>query len=84
MCQSPELKPKGFAIENVRRASQRGVKGVFMEGEKVIPVPDEQDMMQAFQEASLPYQFYINPGVEHDIPHNLAEKLRQAVEFITK
>jgi len=83
VCQSPELKPKGFSIENVRRAARRGVKGVFIEGEDVIPVPDEQDMMQAFQEAGLPYQFYINPGLGHAIPHDLAEKLRQAVEFIT-
>jgi len=84
VCQSPELKPKGFAIESVRRAAQRGVKGVFMEGEKVIPIPDEQEMMQAFQEAGLPYRFYVNPGLEHTIPQNLAEKLRKAVEFITQ
>ena len=84
VCQSPELKPKGFSIRSVRRAAERGVKGVFMEGEKVIPVPDEQDMMQAFQEAGLPYQFYVNPGLEHAIPHDLAEKLHQAVEFITQ
>lgn len=84
VCQSPELKPKGFALESVRHAAQCGVKGVFMEGEKVIPVPDEQDMMQAFQEAGLPYQFYVNPGLEHVIPHDLAEKLRQAVDFITQ
>ena len=83
VCQSPELKPKGFTIESLRRAAQRGVKGVFMEGEKVIPVPDEQEMMQTFQEAGLPYQFYINSGLEHAIPHDLAEKLRQAVDFIT-
>ena len=84
VCQSPELKPKEFKIERVRLAAQRGVKGVFMEGENVIPVPDEQDMMRVFQEAGLPYQFYINPGLEHAIPHNLAEKLRQAVAFITQ
>lgn len=83
VCQSPELKPKGFSIENVRRAARRGVRGVFMEGQDVIPVPAEQEMMRAFQEAGLPYQFYVNPGLGHAIPRDLAEKLRQAVEFIT-
>ena len=54
-----------------------------MEGGEVIPVPDEQEMMQAFQDAGLPCQFYVNPGVGHVIPEDLAEKLRQAVDFIT-
>jgi predicted esterase len=82
VCQSPEIKPASFTVENVRRAAQRGIRGVFMEGAKVIPVPDEQEMMQAFQDAGLPYQFYVNPGVGHVIPEDLAEKLRQAVDFI--
>jgi predicted esterase len=82
VCISPELKPESFTIENVRRATGRGVRGVFMEGEKKIPVPDEQEMMQAFQEAGLPCQFYVNAGVGHEIPQDVVEKLRQAVDFV--
>jgi predicted esterase len=78
----PEMKTDSFTEENVRHAARRGVRGVFMEGEKVIPVPDEEEMMQAFREAGLPYQFYVNPGVGHVIPLDVAEKTRRAVDFI--
>jgi predicted esterase len=53
-----------------------------MEGEKVLPVQNEQEMMQVFQDAGLPYQFYINPGVGHVVPEDIAEKLQQGVDFI--
>lgn len=82
ICQSAELKPESFTDEAIHWAAQRGVKGVLMEGEKVLPVQNEQEMMQVFQDAGLPYQFYINPGVGHVVPEDIAEKLQQGVDFI--
>jgi predicted esterase len=83
VCQSPEIKPESFTVENVCNAAKRGIRGVFMEGEKVIPVPEEQEMMQIFEDAGLPCQFYVNPGLGHAIPRDLENKLSQAIEYIS-
>ena len=45
---------------------------------------DVRVLMQAFLEAGLSNQFYVDPGLEHAILHDLAEILRQAVDFITQ
>lgn len=78
----PSIKPEPFTRENVAAAVERGVRGVFLEGEKEIPMPDEEEMIQIFKEVGLPYQYYINQGIGHDVPADLSEKLEQAIEFI--
>lgn len=79
----PEIKPPSFTRENLLQAVQRGVKCVFLEGEEKALLPDEQEMVNAFDEAGLPYQLYINPGIGHLFPADFGEKLDKAIAFIT-
>ena len=78
----PELRPKSFTRENVERAVGRGMKGVFMEGQIMWPMPEEQAMLDVFQTVRFPYQFYINQGVGHVFPQDFGEKLGQAIAFV--
>lgn len=78
----PEIKPDSFTKENVESAVNRGVKGVFMEGEKVIPMPDEEEMIKIFKEVGLPFQYIINKGIGHRAPDDFSEKLNEALQFI--
>ena len=78
----PDDKPKIFSKEKVEQSIQRGVKGVFMEGEQSLPVPDEDDMMKVFNETGFQYEYYINKGVGHWYPEDLNEKLETALNFI--
>lgn len=78
----PEEKPPAFTKENVRKAAQSGVRGVFMEGELMQPVASEEEMLKTFSEQGLPCEYYINNGVGHEAPKDLDEKLKRAIEFI--
>jgi predicted esterase len=78
----PELRPESFTQENVERAAQRGMKGVFMEGEIMWPMPEEQAMLDLFQAVGFPYQFHVNPGIGHVFPRDFREKLDQAINFV--
>ena len=78
----PSLKPDSFSKENVERAIQRGVKGVFMEGEKEGKVPAEQEMIDVFEDSNFPYQFHINSNVGHAFPHDFGQTLSDAIKFI--
>lgn len=78
----PSRKPASFSRGNVERAAQRGVKGVFMEGEKEGEVPAEQEMIEVFKEANFPYQFHINSNVGHAFPQDFEQKLLDAIAFI--
>ena len=80
----PRIKPAAFTDENVRKAVQDGIKCVFMEGEKVLPVLDEDEMMKTFDEQGLQYEYYINKEAGHDIPSDFDKKLEQAVTFISR
>lgn len=79
----PEIKPPSFTHENLLKAVQLGMKCVFLEGEEKALLPDEQEMVNAFDNACLPYQLYINPGIGHIFPADFDEKLDRAIEFIT-
>ncbi|WP_432663673.1 hypothetical protein R9X47_24215 [Wukongibacter baidiensis] len=78
----PEIKPEAFTKKNVRLAAQRGIKGVFMEGELVLPMESEEEMIKTFDEVGLPYEYYINKGVGHCAPKDFDDKLRKALKFI--
>jgi predicted esterase len=78
----PSLKPPSFSKENVKRAVQRGVRGVLMEGELEGEVPAEQEMIVVLKEANFPYQFHINPNTGHAFPKDFGQKLLDAIEFI--
>jgi len=78
----PELQPSSLNKETVKMALERGVKGVFMEGEHARIVDDEEKMMKIFEEIGLPYQSYINKGIGHWYPEDLDEKVEKALRFI--
>lgn len=77
-------KPNSFTKDNIEELLHRGVKGVFMEGEKDVPVPKVDEMMKDFDDIGVPYQYYINDGIGHWYPDDLNDKLVQAVDFILK
>ncbi|WP_346905908.1 hypothetical protein [Clostridium sp.] len=74
--------PKSFIKENVKLAAERGVRGIFIEGEIIIPLEEQEEMIKAFEEVNLPYKFYVNKGIGHDIPQDLPDKLNKALSFI--
>jgi predicted esterase len=80
----PEIKPEAFTKENVEVAAARGVRGVFMEGELVLPIKCEEEMLDAFKEAGLSCKYYVNKGKGHEAPNDLDDKLKMALEYILK
>ena len=83
ICLCPEEKTDAFKTENVEFASEQGIKGVFMEGELMLPMKAEDEMMNEFDKAGLPYEYYINKGIGHSVPANFDEKLIRALKFIS-
>jgi predicted esterase len=79
----PEIKPPAFTKFNLTEAKKRGVKAVFLEGELKALLPDEQEMVDMFQETGFPYELYINKGIGHSFPKDLGEKIDRAIAFIT-
>ncbi|MFR1708222.1 MAG: hypothetical protein ACLSV2_04930 [Clostridium sp.] len=53
-----------------------------MEGDVITPLKEQEDMIKAFEEISLPYEFHINKGIGHAIPKDLPNKLNRALSFI--
>jgi predicted esterase len=82
LCVCPEEKPPAFTRENVRKAAGSGMRGVFMEGELVLPIADEDEMRRIFSEEGLPCEYYVNKGIGHETPDDLDAKLEQALKFI--
>ena len=79
---SPEIKPEHFTEEAVTRAVERGVRGVFIEGELVWPLDDEQEMETAMRNAGLPIKLILNEGYGHAAPPDFDVKLNQALDFV--
>lgn len=73
---------ESFTKENAQAAANRGVKGVFMEGENDESTPEVEEMTKVFDEVGLPYQHYINKGTGHWYPDDLSDKLEKALKFI--
>lgn len=74
--------PESFTKENVKLAAERGVGGVFMEGEVIIPLKEQEEMIKVFEDVGLPYEFYVNKGIGHAIPQDLPAKINKALSFI--
>ena len=74
--------PESFTKENVKLAAERGVGGIFMEGEVIIPLKEQEEMIKVFEEVDLPYEFYINKGIGHAVPQDLPAKINKALSFI--
>jgi len=74
--------PEGVDESRVRKAAERGMAGVILEGELLLPIESETQMCEMFASAGMRHQLVINPGVGHEYPEDLGERLAQAVEFI--
>lgn len=75
-------KPSSFTKDRIRTINKTGIKGVFMEGEKDLPVQEVNEMIKIFEELDIPFQYYINSGIGHWYPDDLDDKLEQAIKFI--
>ncbi len=75
-------RPESFTTENLVRAKDRGVRGVFFEGEKNWPDADERALLDAMQSAGLETKFVLNPGCAHEAPPDFPKKLEQALDFV--
>ncbi|GMQ60869.1 hypothetical protein [Vallitalea maricola] len=82
ICLCPGEKTDAFTYENVKKAFQKGIRGIFMEGVKDMPIQDEEEMIKTFDEVGLKYEFYVNEGVGHEIPDDFNENLQKALNFI--
>ncbi|MCM1989938.1 alpha/beta hydrolase [Oceanirhabdus seepicola] len=78
------FKPRSFTEENVKGALQRGVKFVFMDGQKDVPMEEVDEMISELEGHGIPYEYYINEGIGHMYPEDLEEKLDRALSFIMK
>lgn len=76
------VKPKTFTEEKVKGTIQRGLKWVFMDGEKDVPVQEVEEMMEILKKLDVPYEYYINEGIGHWYPEDLDSKLEKALSFI--
>lgn len=74
--------PEHFTRERVEVAKERGVRGVFFEGEEVWPDDEEEKMLQTMQEVGLPIELVINKGIGHSAPPDFPEKMDRALDFI--
>jgi predicted esterase len=75
-------RPEAFTTENLARAKEHGVRGIFFEGEKNWPDEDEQALLDAMRSAGLATEFVLNPGCAHEAPPDFAAKLGRALEFV--
>jgi len=73
---------ESFTKVNVKLAAERGVRGIFMEGEIIMPLEEQEEMIKVFEEVDHPYEFYVNKGIGHAIPQDLSDKLNKALSFI--
>lgn len=78
----PERKPNSVTISSIKDALCRKVKLVFMEGENSLPVKAQEEMLEMFKNSGLPCKYYINKGLEHEIPNDLDYKLDGILDFI--
>jgi dienelactone hydrolase len=74
--------PEHFTRERGEAAKERGVRGVFFEGEENWPDDEEEKMLQTMQEVGLPIELVINKGIGHSAPHDFPEKMERALDFV--
>lgn len=74
--------PQEFDVERVKKAAQRGVSGVFISGDKDFALPKAKDMAAVMEEANLPLDFTIVPGLGHTYPGDLSNRLDDALAYL--
>lgn len=78
------VRPKRFNLDNIKLNREKGLKFVFMEGEKDIPEQDIEQMIEGCKKLDIPFEYYINKNIGHWYPEDLDYKLDKALNFILK
>ena len=68
-------------LKDTKKLAERKTKMFILEGDQDTD-PVVEHLLKLFKEGGLAYEYYINKGVGHEYPKDLAEKTLRAVEFI--
>ncbi|MDR7855138.1 hypothetical protein [Tissierella sp.] len=68
-------------VKDIMKLAERKTIIVILEGDQDTD-PVVQHLLKLFRECELAHEYYINKGIGHDYPKDLAEKTLKAVEFI--
>ncbi len=68
-------------LKDITKLAERKTKIVILEGDQNTD-PVVQYLLKLFRECGLTHEYYINKGIGHEYPKDLAEKTLNAVAFI--
>jgi predicted esterase len=74
--------PDGFSSDEVRVASERGVRGTLLTTEMDGRVEEQRRMADIMEEMGLAHEFYITPNIGHWYPDDLADRIDRAIAHI--
>jgi len=74
--------PEGFSADEVRAASDRGVRGTLLTTEMDGRVDQQRRMADIMEEVGLAHEFRITPDIGHWYPDDLAERIDRAIAHI--
>jgi len=74
--------PEGFSTDEVRAASERGVRGTILTTEMDGRVDQQKMMAEIMEEVGLPHEFHITPDIGHWYPEDLGERIDWAIAQI--
>jgi predicted esterase len=74
--------PEGFSAQEVRAASERGVRGTLLTTEMDGRVDQQRRMVDIMEEMGLSHEFHITPDIGHWYPDDLAERIDRAIAHI--
>lgn len=75
--------PGTLTKENTAKATEQGVRGYIISGEKDDFLPEQQEAIKIFKEADFPYQMKVIPGMYHWFPGDFGKQLDLAIEYIS-
>ncbi len=74
--------PEGFSSDEVRGASERGVRGTLLTTEMDGRVEEQRKMADIMEAMGLAHEFYITPNIGHWYPDDLADRIDRAIAHI--
>jgi predicted esterase len=75
-------KPDNFSSLEVTAAKDRGVRGTLITTEMDQRLDQQREVIQAFLQQGLQYQFIVTPNIGHWYPADLDSKIDQALDHI--
>jgi predicted esterase len=74
--------PEGFSADEVKAASERGVRGTLLTTEMDGRLEQQTRMAGIMEEVGLVHEFHITPDIGHWYPEDLAERIDRAIAHI--